>query len=30
MLINVLAAMEVRNSTLGWAQDLLAGCREDD
>jgi AcrR family transcriptional regulator len=30
MLINVLASMDVRNSTLGWAQDLLAGCREDD
>jgi AcrR family transcriptional regulator len=29
MLINVLASMDLRTSTLGWAQDLLAGCRED-
>jgi len=30
MLINVLASMDVRNSRLGWAQDLLAGCMDDD
>jgi AcrR family transcriptional regulator len=29
MLINVVAAMELGNSRLGWAQRLLAGCRED-
>jgi AcrR family transcriptional regulator len=30
MLINVLASMDLRGSRLGWAQDLLAGCREDE
>jgi AcrR family transcriptional regulator len=30
MLINVLASMDVRDSDLPWAQNLLEGCREDD
>jgi AcrR family transcriptional regulator len=30
MLLNVLGSMDVRNSRLGWAQELLQGCREDD
>jgi AcrR family transcriptional regulator len=30
MLINVLASMDLRNSRLGWAQELLAGCREEE
>jgi AcrR family transcriptional regulator len=30
MLLNVLGSMDVRNSRLGWAQELLQGCRDDD
>jgi hypothetical protein len=30
MLINVIAAMGLAESTAGWAQRLLHGCREED